>query len=47
MVSRFFWPPLIPLVSWLPTSVSAHTCSHTQGMDTNENPHPGADLGFD
>ena len=26
VVTRFFWPPLMPRRVWLPTIVSAHTC---------------------
>ena len=26
VVTRFFWPPLMPRIMWLPTFVSAHTC---------------------
>lgn len=25
--TRFFWPPLMPRIIWLPTRVSAHTCT--------------------
>ena len=31
-VTRFFWPPLIPLSSWSPTMVSAHTSSPNSFM---------------
>ena len=27
VVTRFFWPPLIPRIIWLPTGISAHTCN--------------------
>ena len=29
VVTRFFWPPLMPRIMWLPTFVSAHTCAAT------------------
>lgn len=32
VVTRFFWPPLMPLIMWLPTFVSAHTCHNSKGL---------------
>ena len=29
VVTRLRWPPLMPLIIWLPTMVSAHTCPAT------------------
>ena len=29
VVTRLRWPPLMPRIIWLPTIVSAHTCSIT------------------
>lgn len=29
VVTRLRWPPLMPLIIWLPTMVSAHTCPPT------------------
>ena len=29
VVTRLRWPPLMPLIIWLPTMVSAHTCPVT------------------
>ena len=29
VVTRLRWPPLMPLIIWLPTMVSAHTCPIT------------------
>ena len=34
MVTRFFWPPLMPRIMWLPTFVSAHTCRARSASQT-------------
>lgn len=39
VVTRFFWPPLMPLISWLPIMVSAQICSPGRPIKRREN-HP-------
>ena len=39
MVTRFFWPPLMPRIMWLPTFVSAHTCHARSASQTGCQAH--------
>ena len=46
VVTRFFWPPLMPLIIALPTGVSAHTCSYRCKCWTHSKPLQDAEAPY-